>query len=59
MTHLHRCCFHILGGEEERCTGMFECSLNCTEGETFAEQVQGFCPPHEALAQELERIISQ
>ncbi len=54
ITHLHRCNYACLGSEEEHCKEMFECSDDCVEDD---QETHGFCPEHQALADELERII--
>ena len=54
MMHLHRCHFHGMA-PEERCPQMFECADDCVEDE---QETIGFCTHHEALAQELEKILN-
>ncbi len=56
MSHLHRCRAAFLGGPEEQCPNLWECEDSCVEEE---QETLGFCAKHEALAEDLVRIISR
>lgn len=54
LAHLHRCRAGRLGGPEEQCPELFVCTDACVEDE---QETLGFCAKHQALADDLERLI--